>query len=272
VQVLRKFISYLQPTLNPNLQTIMKKLATTIITLSFLGLWSYGQTKGETAGKEPELRQTLIHLRDSFFIAQKQGDRSVLERLLVDSFYFVHSTGVVTNRKEFIDRTVAQAGRGPVIEFKEQNLFIYNNRTAIWLSRSISKNPQGVETNFRATDVLVKDETKGWQWVSVHSTRLGSRPKAFTVAKDSIQAFVGTYQISPGRTLLVTLSNDTLVAEASGVRQRELIPVAPKEFVWFSPDSNADMRMTFVSDTDARKQYAVLIMEGNEVWRAEKLK
>jgi hypothetical protein len=214
----------------------------------------------------------LIHLRDSFFTAQKQGNRSVLERLLADSFYFVHSTGVVTNRKEFIDRAVTQAGRGPVIEFKEQHLFIYNNITAVWLSRSTSKSPQGMETNFRATDVLVKSETKGWQWVSVHSTRLGSRPEAFDIPKDSLQTFVGTYQISPGRTLLVTLSNDTLIGEASGARQRELIPISPKEFVWFSPDSNVDMRITFISDTDRWKQYAVLIVEGNEVWRAEKLK
>jgi len=73
-------------------------------------------------------------------------------------------------------------------------------------------------------------------------------------------------------TLLVTLTNDTLIGEASGARQRELIPISPKKFVWFGPDSNVDMRITFISDTDRWKQYAVLIVEGNEVWRAEKLK
>src|SRR5215831_4775511 len=139
----------------------MKKLFVLFLIVSSSTVFTFGQTNKHKTTDHATVRQALFKLRQTFFEAQRQGDRQELESLLSDSFYFVHSTGVLTSKKEFIDRTVSQAGKGPEVEFLDDQLFLFNNNTAVWLTRSVSRNPNGTELNFRATDVLVKGEKDG---------------------------------------------------------------------------------------------------------------
>lgn len=249
--------------------TTMKRLFILALLSSVYPTLIFSQPSQSMLNEQDKVRLELINLRRTFFDAQKQGNRQLLENLLADSFYFVHSTGVLTNKKEFIDRTVAQAGKGPEIEFLSDQLFLYNN-SAVWLTRSVSRAPNGTESNFRATDVLVKGD-KGWQWVSVHSTKLATRPKAFAISPDSLKTYVGKYQITADRNLVVTLEGNSLTGLAPGLRQRDLIPVSANEFVWFSDESNADMRISFKINDRDHIAYAILQSEGIEVWRAKKV-
>ncbi len=240
-----------------------------IISVSFI---VYGQTNEANPKVEPKTEQELKALRREFFEAQKLGNRSVLERLIADGFTFVHSTGVVENRKEYIDRTVAQASRSPEIEFLDEQLRVYENDVAVWVSRAVVR-PKGEnsENNFRSTDVVVKTG-KQWQWISVHSTKLLTRPPAAIVAPETLKSYVGQYQINADRILTVTEEGGHLKGKAAGIRQSDLIPKSETEFVWFSPDSNVDMRIIFTKDESGRVTEALLRNEGKDAWRAKRLK
>ncbi|HJX28735.1 MAG TPA: nuclear transport factor 2 family protein [Thermoanaerobaculia bacterium] len=129
-----------------------------------------GQTLKPDAKTEQELRTLRRELMDSL----KRGDRAVLERILADGFMFIHSTGKVETRDEYIDRAVANAKRaeGRDFEFSEEQIRVYEERTAVWTTRSTRRTRgEGSEFSFRGTDVIVKIGGR-WQWVSVHSTRL----------------------------------------------------------------------------------------------------
>ncbi len=241
-----------------------------IVSLTAFNTITKGQAGNPDNGYDTAIRRELIQLRQTFFDAQKQGNRFLLEQLLADSFYFVHSTGVLTKRKEFIERTVEQAGRQRELEVLDQQLFIYGDNTAVWLTRSVGRSSDGTETNFRATDVLVKIG-KQWQWVAVNSTKLSTRPKPAPVAADLLKSYVGKYQINDDKIFIVSEENGILIGQSIGVRQKELIPRSATEFVWFSPDSNADMRISFLKDETGHVTHAVLQSEGKEVWRAKKL-
>ena len=247
----------------------MRKICSTIFLLTAV-ITLYGQN-GQSAGSNKEIsKQELWQLRQAFFDAQTQGNRLVLEKLLADSFYFVHSTGVVEKKTSFIDRTVAQTNIRSEIKFLEDQLYVYNNTTVVWFTRSVRRNPDGTEISFRATDVLVKNDTQ-WQWVSVHSTRLASRPKPYTMALEVLKSFIGEYEINTNRTLTIKEDTSGLIGQLAGVRQQELIPVSNTEFVWFSPESNVDMRISFAYDSTGKITHAILHSEGKEIWRAKKM-
>lgn len=240
-----------------------------IISFSFI---AYGQTSEGNPKLEPKTEQELKTLRREFFEAQRRGDRSALERLIADGFTFVHSTGAVETRKEYIDRTVAQASQSPKIEFLDEQLRVYENAVAVWVSRAVVR-PKGgsLESNFRSTDVVVKTGKK-WQWISVHSTKLPTRPTAAVVAPETLKSYVGQYQINADRILTVTEEDGNLKGKAPGIRQSDLLPKSETEFVWFSPDSNVDMRIFFIRDEQGRVIEALLRSDGKESWRAKKLK
>lgn len=119
---------------------------------------------------ERELRA----LRQRLFDGLKRGDKAQLEELLGDGFVFIHSTGVLERRADFIARNVAgaQASAPNDVEFLEDDIRVYQGNTVVWVTKSRRRGPPSAqESNFRGTDVLVKTGSR-WQWVSVHSTRL----------------------------------------------------------------------------------------------------
>jgi len=110
----------------------------------------------------------LKDLRQQLQSAIAHGDRSALERLLDPGFVFVHSTGKLEPRAEFIERMVAAAAAqgAPDIEFRDDDIRLYGD-TAVWISHSIRR---GTTISFVATDILVR-RAATWKWVSVQSTR-----------------------------------------------------------------------------------------------------
>ena len=99
-------------------------------------------------------------------IALRQGDRADLERLIADGFIFVHSTGGLDTRKEYIDNTVsaAQAGRSFDLERLEGHVQIYDGHTAVFTGRSVLHG-RGDDIPLRSTHVYVKRGGK-WQWAA----------------------------------------------------------------------------------------------------------
>jgi ketosteroid isomerase-like protein len=224
------------------------------------------------AGPEPEaVKAEAMAVRREFFVAVAKGDRGALDRLLAPDFTFVHSTGVLEGRDSYIERAVAaaQPARPNELEFLGEDLRVYGGTTAVCVSRSVSRRGTPGELNFRGTDVLVKDGGR-WRLAAVHSTRLATRPRAANVSPEKLDQYAGAYVVTPGRTLQVTRDGDILRGTLQGIRPTELVPVSDSEFVWFDPDSNADLRITFERNASGGALTAILRADGVERWRAAK--
>ena len=206
-------------------------------------------------------------------IALRQGDRADLERLLADGFTFVHSTGGLDTRKEYIDNTVsaAQAGRSSDLERLEEHVQIYDGHTAVFTGRSVLHG-RGDDIPLRSTHVYVKRGGK-WQWAGGQSTRLPNRPKALaTVTPAQRDAYAGRYEVGPNRVLTVSVQGDTLKALLPGFREAELIPRTETEFAWFNPELNLESQLQFVRDDAGAVTHAVWRRDGKDVWRAPRMK
>lgn len=234
----------------------------------------YGQSTAQSSKPDAYTERELRALRRDLMEALRLGDRAVLERILADGFTFVHSTGALEARKEFINRAVANARTSPAPEgeFTDERVSVYEGRTVIWATRSVGRNrSSGAENIFRATDVLVKVGGR-WQWASVHCTSLPSRPKAVAIGRSIYVAYLGQYEIAPGRVLTVAEDGGVLKGAMPGFRPAELIPKSEAEFVWFNPDSNVRAQVVFIRDEGGRVTHAALRRDGEEVWRAKKVK
>lgn len=213
--------------------------------------------------------QDLRELRRQLLDAIDHGDRSALERILAPQFVFIHSTGVQESRQQFIDRTVASGSAAksspPPLVFSDEQIRIYGS-TAIWTTRSTRPaNGKSPDLNFRGTDVVVRTAS-GWQWASVHSTRLASRPAGVDVPASVLSGYVGEYKAGD-RTLQISAQGATLYADLTGVRRAELVPQTETEFAWFDRDSNLEARLTFMKSADSHEAQAVITREGREVFR-----
>lgn len=150
-------------------------IALTLATLSFLSCASPSGTPQLGTLVDPTTESELRALRDRLMSALERGDRTALEEILAPGFLFIHSTGVLETRQQFIERAVDSSanasGPRPKLQYSDEQIRLYGT-TAIWTTRSSRPGTsQGAVLNFRGTDVLVRSGTT-WQWASVHSTRL----------------------------------------------------------------------------------------------------
>ena len=218
--------------------------------------------------------QEVRALQQRWMDAMTRGDREALERIIADNFTFIHSTGGMETKKQYIDRAAAgsQMFQRTQTEVKEERLRIYRPGTAVWTSRIVMRNKNdGSENNLESTNVYVK--TKGrWQWVAGQSTRLPTRPPAAAVDSTVLSNYVGQYEMAPGRTLTVSEEGGVLRAQMTGFRPAELVPKSDTEFVWFNPEMNVYSEVAFLRDASGQSTQAVFRREGVELWRGIKMK
>lgn len=218
-------------------------------------------------------QQEVAAFQHELITALKQGDRPVLERSIADGFTFVHSTGGLDTRKEYIDNTVsaAQAGRAPNIERLEEHVEVYDGHTAVFTGRAVLRG-RGDDILLRSTHVYVKREG-GWLWVSGQSTKLPNRPQATaTITPAQREAYAGRYEVGPGRALTVSVEGDTLKALLPPFKEAELIPRTETEFAWFNPELNVEAQVLFVRDPAGAVTHTVYHRDGKDVWRAPRMK
>ena len=110
-----------------------------------------------------------------------------------------------------------------------------------------------------------------------------ARPEAVPVDPRLLAACVGRYEVSAGRTFIVTGgaggvvgaggaggAGGTLRGAVPGRPPFELIPASVDRFVRYSEVGGFRDEIVFVRDADGRVTHAVLRDRDQEVWRAEK--
>jgi hypothetical protein len=220
------------------------------------------------------LGEEVSAVRRELLEAGRTRDRAAYERLLADGFTFVHGTGPIETRAEYIEQTVAgrQLFQRAEREVLDETVRHYPGPTAVVVSTVVMRSrTDGAETRLRGTNVYVK-LPEGWRWAAGHSTRLPTRPPAATIDRAThYPRYAGTYRIAEGRTLTVTTEGVTLSAVVTGLRPGELVPRSATDFIWFNPENNVFFDLSFVLGEGGGARAAIGRREGVEVWRAERM-
>lgn len=253
---------------------MLKKTVSAITFLIMASLAVAGQEGNHGSTTNMTAEREIKALREEMLEAGRRKDRAAFERLLADDFTFIHSTGGIETKPQYIDHAVSgtQLFQRADVETLAETINVYGGDTAIWTSHSVMRNREDKsEIILRSINVFVKKDER-WQWAAGQSTRLPSRPQATAIDHKLYKEYVGQYDAGKGRTLTVTQEGDSLKALVTGFRPAELIPQTATEFVWFNPELNVYSQVIFSSAADGHVTQAAFRREGHEVWRAQKVK
>lgn len=226
--------------------------------------------------QDPKAVQEIEAIERQVTDALARRDRVALEGLLAEGFTFIHASGQLDSRKQYLDLAASGALTRQQVEVERNNepVRIYDGNTAIRISRPLFRfRQENRESRLRNTVVYVKLAGR-WQLATSQSTRLPDRPKAIQIDKRIYSSLVGTYEINPTRSLTIRQAGDTLLGEVPLRPPFELIPKSNTEFARYSEEGGYDGNddLVFTKDATGAVTHAALRFEGQELWRARKVK
>ena len=242
----------------------MRKLSLALVVLICVAVDGRGQTVTRDANVEREVAAC-----EHEFVQALQGhDRAALERVLAESFTFIHASGHLDTRNEYIN--LAVAGR-LVRQFAETDRLnepwrIYAGHTALRQSVTVIAGQR-----LRNTTVYAKIDGR-WLLVAMQSTPLPVRPQATSVDRGLYNSYVGQYRIDAVRMLDVFVKGGTLMGRVPLRPEFELIPKSNTEFTRYSEEGGYGDELVFVIDKNKLVISAILRDKGQEIWRASKVR
>lgn len=226
--------------------------------------------------QDPNSVRDLEALERQVTQALAQRDRAALEAVLAPGFTFIHASGQLDSRQQYLDLAASGGLTRQQVEVERINepFRLYGAMTAIRISRAVFRfQAEGRASRLRNTVVYVKSAA-GWQLATSQSTRLPDRPHAVSLDKRSYSSLVGRYAISPTRQLTIWQAGDTLLGAVPQRPVFELIPQSATEFARYSEQGGYDGQDTlvFVKDATGGVTQAALRFDGQELWRAKRIK
>jgi ketosteroid isomerase-like protein len=233
---------------------------------------AFGQATATQAKPEDRIMALVNELRE----AAKRKDRAVYERLIAENFFFIHANGATATRKMYIDNWMAGGlsaqQDGNSVKMLDENVTMHGDAAAVHVMRSVlSKPAQGTEQQMRVATVFAKVNGR-WQKIFGETSMLPDRPKSATVDYKLYDGYVGQYDVRPGVVFTVRREGNSLHTTQTGRQNGELIPKSDTEFIWYNPDMIVDGQVIFVKDPAGQVTHAVFRMNGNEIWRAKKIR
>jgi hypothetical protein len=250
----------------------MKRLFFAFSVIAIAALLQYSQSTEQKPNPVSDLIKEATAFEIKLIESLRKGDRTALEQMIADGFVFIHSTGAMDTRDEYIRN--ASSGsllmQRTEVERFDDSWRSYGN-TVIRYSRSVMRNPVvNTENRMRNIAVYVKSDGR-WQWASGQSTKLPIRPKSALIDARRYDDYVGQYQIGGGRTFTVTKENGVLFGLTTGRTKAEMIPSSENTFVFFNENSDFGfMEAVFNRDQSGKTAEVILRLNGQEVWRAKR--
>lgn len=248
------------------------RILLSFIFLTLFSLNNFAQATETTKAAEQKTIAEAEAFERDLISALRKGDRTSLERMLAEGFIFIHSTGGLETREEYLKN--ANGGNLLLQRTEFENLdtawSVYGD-TAIRYGRTIMRNKAaGTENRMRNISVYVKKDGR-WLWASGQSTKLPVRPKAAQIDARLYGDYAGQYKIGGERTFTVTKENGVLFGLVTGRNKAELIPASETVFVWFNENNDVGfVEVVFVRGADGKTSEAFLRQNGQEMWRAKK--
>lgn len=246
------------------------------VLLTILSFANYAQPRNRAVGKpDTKLLDEARMFEKGLLEALKKGDRTALVKALGEGFIFIHSTGPIETRDEYIKN--ASAGslvmQRTEMESLDEQWTAYAGNTVVRYSRVILRNKAaGTESRMRNINVYVKANGR-WQWVSGQSTKLPARPKPAAIDARVYDDYAGQYVIGADRNFSVTKESGGLVGVISGRSRAELVPTSERTFLLFNENNDFGfMETKFVRDAGGKVSEIVIRQNGQELWRARRVK
>ena len=140
----------------------MKKIL--LLGFVFLSLFAQSQTK-----KEKQLVDAVEKLR----IAMIDGNRTALESLVSDKLSYGHSSGLVENKTEFVNKIVNGLSDFVTIDLSEQNMIVQQKTAIVRHILKAKTNDSGKpgEVNLRVMLVYQK-ENGSWKLLARQAVKI----------------------------------------------------------------------------------------------------
>lgn len=134
---------------------IMKKIVLTLV-LVFTAIIGFSQSR-----QAEMLKITIAELHQAMI----NGNAEALNRLVVDSLNYGHSTGMVEGKQQFVERIVSGQSDWVSIDTKDQTITISGNTAIVRhiLHGKTNDNNKPGEVNLRIIQVWQKNGKAGWK-------------------------------------------------------------------------------------------------------------
>lgn len=131
---------------------------------------AYSQTNKSTnkMDNSTQMEQEILDLSLEKFKWKTEGKVDLVEDLFDDELIFVHLTGNITTKKEWISQMRSKSFVYNKIELKEHSAKVYGNTAVLVGKAKFTVNGGGVY-NLVYTEVYTRKNNK-WQLVNLHTT------------------------------------------------------------------------------------------------------
>ena len=160
--------------------------------------------------------------------AVARGDKAVWDRYLAEGSVYADEEGRVITKKELLQElSPLPPGYQGSIRVGETKSLVQDN--VVVLSHvdheELTLYGQKILTNFLTTQTWAKQKNGEWQIVSTQVMALHNKRKPAVIDLQTIDNYVGQYQLAPEVTYTITREGDKLFGQRSGRTKEELLPL-----------------------------------------------
>jgi hypothetical protein len=211
-------------------------------------------------------QQELVRRSDQMYHNLAAGDRHPWELYLADDVLYFDEKGRAMDKKALLeDITPMPAGYTGSITLKNAKSLIQPTVAILTFDSDETETIYGQEMHARyhETDTWLLRNGK-WQIAAGQVLRYYEDPATGTLDASRLDDFVGTYEITPGHTLVITRDGNKLFSQRGTDKPVELLPESPDLFF----RHNVEGRRLFHRDASGRVD-ALIDRRNNEdlLWK-----
>lgn len=146
------------------LQTMIKRILSVTIILLFVNAIAFAQTKDEkeVADAVEQLRTGMIN-----------GDKATLEKVTAEKLSYGHSSGLIQDKKEFVDKIVSGASDFVTLDLTEQTISISDKVAIVRHTLSARTNDGGKPGEVHLKILLIWQKQKGgWKLLARQAVKI----------------------------------------------------------------------------------------------------
>lgn len=199
--------------------------------------------------------------------ANAAGDRTFYERLLAPHFVFFPPGRPPQSKREYLDEefgTRPAGSRGTPASFMDFAARV-DRETAVATYTAVEPTPLGEQTfesRTRRLDTYVRVGGE-WRLLAMAVQEQPSWPEVAAVDRRLYNEYAGTYRFSPAVSIVVTVENGRLMAQATGQPKTELFPENATTF--FDTTDSPGARTVFERDASGAVVAQVFRSQGQKV-------
>ncbi len=170
-----------------------------------------------------------------FSDASASGDTKTLARYLDDRVIFINEGGDIATKKDIATPgPAAPKGITNKLVQTDFNIEVHGHVavTSFTDNATVHVGDQIMTPRFRSTEVWL-DEGDAWRMISSQTVALSDDPPTLALAPGELDEYVGTYQATPGFTVVITRQGNQLLSATNGAKPTPLL--AEVRDVLFTP-------------------------------------